>query len=272
MLDVDLVTDDDAWAVDNAGRVHRWNGSLWRLDPERITSESRTGSWSLDMASAQRGWAAGGYWASQGLVKRWDGVSWATVPSPGTGVLADIDMRAPNNGWAVGARGDIIHWNGSEWAEIASPTEEELRSVDTVSEDDGWIVGDGGVILRWDGDAWVDQPRVVSAALQSVFMSGAAEGWAVGDEGTILHWDGRSWARVPSPTSFLLRSITMAAPDLGWAVGSGAVLLEWDGQAWRRVYGAREMARPVSALSAAVRDEPFVLGLLGDRIDVRIDP
>jgi hypothetical protein len=54
------------------------------------------------------------------LIERWNGTSWARVPSPAVALLVSVTATSARNAWAVGfstggATGIIEHWNGSSW-------------------------------------------------------------------------------------------------------------------------------------------------------------
>src|SRR5215472_5583188 len=81
---------------------------------------------SVAAVSAGSAWAVGGTVdRSRGpvtVIERWNGTSWALVPSPAVGYLASVTATSARNAWAVGvsafapsATGVIEHWNGASW-------------------------------------------------------------------------------------------------------------------------------------------------------------
>jgi hypothetical protein len=144
-------------------------------------------------------------------------------PLPDAGALRGIDMRAPDDGWAVGSSGTrtlVLHWDGTAWTRIPSPSPgtdfDELTAVTARAADDVWAVGH---------TAGPDPMRTL-----------------------VLHWDGTEWTRIPSPNlvdgANELLGVGVAGNDV-WAVGYGnpdgkdldedirrAVAMRWDGQAW----------------------------------------
>jgi hypothetical protein len=136
-----------AWAVgDYNGSqgdgtlIARWNGTAWRKVPS-----PNPGSLHYDTlaavaaASATSAWTVGYYQAGLTdltLIARWNGTSWAKVPSPnpgGTGsadsnLLQALAVTSATSAWAVGSysRGPtgrtlILHWNGTAWHQTPSP-------------------------------------------------------------------------------------------------------------------------------------------------------
>src|SRR5207244_515528 len=148
----------------------------------------------------------------------------------------------------------ILRWNGTSWAIVPSPNPNPLPSQNTLltgvtctSATDCWAVGYSydlvtvqTLILRWDGTSWaiVPSPNVTAAEsnfLQAVTCVSASDCWAVGNyyggnvimpganQTLILRWDGTSWTIVPSPSTAtptnLLYGVTCASPSDCWAVG-----------------------------------------------------
>src|SRR4029077_539499 len=86
--------------------------------------------------SASDCWAVGDYYtssASQTLIERWDGSSWAIVSSPNTSatqfnVLYGVTCASASDCWAVGdyytgnTQTLIERWDGRSWAILSSAT------------------------------------------------------------------------------------------------------------------------------------------------------
>jgi len=117
----------------------RWNGTGWA----KVASPSPgpagdpvTEFLGISAVSASDAWAAG-YWESQArsssltLLARWNGTSWARVPSPddpaglagGGNFLNAVSARSATGAWAAGyyvtSGGDsrtlILRWDGTRW-------------------------------------------------------------------------------------------------------------------------------------------------------------
>jgi hypothetical protein len=210
---VSAVAADDVWAVGSAGhgRIEHWNGRRWRVVPDApITGGYRF--YAVHALSASDIWAVGthspgAHQKPETLTEHWDGSSWTVVPSPGSGLRANllgVSGAAPDDVWAVGfvqemsdvpASNLILHWNGSAWRELPAVdtgiSDDSLHAVSAVTPDDAWAVGTshdlGGplrtVVLHWDGRTWkvVSSPNVGSG--QNILF-GVAAGprvvWAVG--------------------------------------------------------------------------------------------
>jgi hypothetical protein len=64
----------------------------------------------------------------QTVTERWNGTSWALVPSPAEGLLGSVTATSASNAWAVGLTGSslgrgtgiIEHWNGNSWTCVSA--------------------------------------------------------------------------------------------------------------------------------------------------------
>jgi Dockerin type I domain len=188
-------------------------------------------------------WAVGSYWPDlKGLtlIEHWDGTSWAIVPSPNIGVLANVlntvACASASECWAIGSYADnyshpfpilMEHWDGFSWSIVSSPTSPgELHGIACASPSECWAVGvqvrypaGQGLIERWDGTAWaiVTSPETAPGQLDAVTCASESECWAVGHyyptsglpgpqpltfaQTLIEHWDGTSWSIVSSPNT-----------------------------------------------------------------------
>jgi hypothetical protein len=190
--------------------------------------------------------------------------------------LDAVALRAPNDVWAVGARGGksplrtlIEHWDGKRWRVVRSPNvgtgPNALDAVTAISRDDVWAVGRRGpegqgeraLIEHWDGREWrvVPAPRVGNGGeeLSGVAGTAATDVWAVGvygfgpnggPVGLIEHWDGKNWTAVTSPdlgNDFNgFNAVAARSPTDVWAVGSNnanPLIEHWDGTTWTVVRG-----------------------------------
>ena len=68
--------------------------------------------------------------------------------------LADFNINATGDGWAVGENGTLVKISSSTWKTVLSPTLANLMSLAIVSTDEAWIVGDHGTILHYLHGTW----------------------------------------------------------------------------------------------------------------------
>jgi hypothetical protein len=256
----------DVWAVgydrsdENRHRtlVLHWDGRQWEIVPS--PDPGGEGSQLMDVAavSPTEAWAVGSStveWPLLGetLALRWDGESWARVPSPNpsqSGVgsnLHSVDVGPDGRAWAGGAidQGDLVmgtmvmRWDDGAWSLVPTPNDPAGSLAGAVSAADpgnvwavGWRQGDHQETLalrrhrgRWTATA-VATPPGVDAALSDVTVAGG-DAWVVGSQGTstlAARWHGRSWTVVPSVDPGTVASAfaaVTAVPRTGclWAVG-----------------------------------------------------
>ena len=263
----------NCWAVgtSNNGSVNqtlieRWNGTSWAIVASPNSGALSNTLKGVTCSSGSDCWAVGYYTYATGdlltpsadatLIERWNGTSWAIVPSPNREVdfcgltcailenrLYGVTCASASDCWAVGAvnefNGLIEHWNGSSWSLTPSPTfgAEEyyvLSAVTCASASDCWAVGyhssNGTVessqthVERWNGTSWaiVPSPNALGQSLSGVTCASASECWAVGSH--IERWDGNSWTIADSPQpaangAYPLNGVTCASASECWAVG-----------------------------------------------------
>jgi hypothetical protein len=187
---VSAVSGTDAWAagyyVTSAGAedtlMAHWNGAAWT----QVPSPDPGGSFGTEILgvsalSGSDAWATGDYGAgtvTKTLALRWNGTTWAQVPTPSPGginnILDAVSAHSPNDAWAVGiyvARQGVLktlaaHWNGSAWRQVPSPDPggilgTELNGVSALSGTHAWAAGDSAttvpsttLLLRWNGTRW----------------------------------------------------------------------------------------------------------------------
>ena len=168
LWDVDVIADDDVWAVGEKGVGVR----------------------------------------SRPFVVHFDGTKWTEVATPlpnqGFSTFFAVSAAAPDDVWAVGewwggggysdARPWIVHYDGTNWSESEVPalaTEKMGRfGVSALDADTAVAVGedqhdddDSRVVIEWDGTSWsraAQDNESVANWPQAVDLSPDGGGWAVG--------------------------------------------------------------------------------------------
>ena len=100
----------------------RWTGKAWVK--AAVSSAPKNSQFSaVAFAPGGTGWATGYKYTTTGttgLIWRWTGTKWASVPVLGGAYqLNGLGFAAAGNGWAVGASDVdtlIMHWNGHSWS------------------------------------------------------------------------------------------------------------------------------------------------------------
>jgi hypothetical protein len=252
------------FGIERRTLVEQWDGEDWRIVPSPNTHKRLNELTGVAALSSSDAWAVGSAHSGNApdqitLVLRWNGSSWAIVPSPSPGTaghnqLHAVSASSPSNVWAVGSvmhsggfiQPLVLRWSGAGWNVIpaaSAPGEHSaFFGVVALAPDDVWAVGYRGfvefatLIEHWDGSSWTivpsPDPQVSSNILQAVSASGPDDVWAVGTSknlftsmtgGLIEHWDGSAWSLV-NGAGAALYGVAAASPGNVWAVGDQAGL------------------------------------------------
>jgi hypothetical protein len=219
----------------------------------------------VDSLGASDVWAVGAFsfprgGTRHGLVLRYDGVAWRSVPRtglPGDEGLRAVDAVSPADVWVVGERRVGIigsatvaaHWNGTAWTREPTPNGNpaSINNLNGVAAAGGtvWAVGTfvdpnssinrRKLILQRTGGSWRVAAAPTVAAyehLAAVDATGLADAWAVGSATSdiqsaplaplVLRWNGTRWASMslPAPARTALTGVDARTPSDVWAVGS----------------------------------------------------
>jgi hypothetical protein len=281
LQDVSVAAPGDVWAVGGAWStaVHplavHWDGQAWAMvSPPELTQETYlTG---VDAAGPNDVWAVGNGEPrpgdpapAAGVVLRFDGTAWKVVPAPALpsgfeSELDDIDMRTPQDGWAVGhsvvagrpSQPLILHWQAGKVTSSPAPALDgaQLTAVSARAADDVWAAGTRpdaagvatAVVLHWDGASWsqVSVPAPSGTTLDSVAALSVTEVWAGGTTckstcvPLVLHRTGSGWRAEATAGGAEVTEVVPFSPTDVWALGfartaTGAEIdhiEHWDGQ------------------------------------------
>ena len=89
----------------------------------------------------------------QFLFYRWDGKSWAEMPSPGFDVRS-VHGLGPRSLWAGGLGGALAHWDGSGWTRVSLPLADDLTSVFAAGADEIYATTARGSLLEGSRSGW----------------------------------------------------------------------------------------------------------------------
>jgi hypothetical protein len=206
-----------------------WNGSRWSIENTPTSTGIQSYLSSVDCLPTMQCLATGyslvrvaGGTHPSGLFERWDGRTWALVPTPSSAAwasLADESCTTPTDCMiiALHPKSDddgVAYWDGSSWirAPVLKPPATTLLQFQAIScWTSGCIaVGTASEELagRWHfhqlAESWNHQrwstiapPRAPSARLTSLFCSGFHNCVAVGStaRGALLaeRWNGHGW-------------------------------------------------------------------------------
>lgn len=241
------VAANDLWAVgstfepNNVARslALHWDGTTWQQVPSPQPGPQRNAFAAVSARAGNDVWAVGGYTdgaaVGRPLIAHWDGTTWTVVAAPGPIFLSDVDVRAADDAWAVGAdtvypQSRVLHWDGQTWQLMDSPNGDDnsdvLAGIVALAPDNAWAVGG---YVRW-GAYWQSLLHYTpwcppTATPTSTPIPACTPGWRV----------------VPPPAETPQALVGVAATGADtWAVGytgpltnSRATIARWDGRAWQ---------------------------------------
>lgn len=288
---------DDVWAGSLAdssgtGAIYHFDGSNWtkveQRPAEEIAGTGRSDVWSLAQGRLfHSNGVEPGVRVSDGIVSlsavgldrvavmndahavsllAAGGASTAlSVPAPdGTSTLRGW---APNDIWALGARGTAAHWNGTSWERHLPAwllSGDDATRVTGGAPDDVWAAV-GGALLRGDGASW----RValtsdeVGGQIVDIWTPGPDEVWVVGADNLIHQLRGREW-RTENPLAGdgTMRAISGTGTSDVWVARGTNTVLHWDGRGWvaRDATLAGGVANTIAAIWAAAPNDLWAVG------------
>lgn len=213
---IDMRSPTEGWIVGSSGEgaqpiLLRYSRGAWVTDPLQLPQMNPT---VIKMLSATEGWIAGGdtrSYDSRGVMLHiHDGQALPVALPDGVGMIEDLAMVSPTDGWAVTA-----------------PTTQQNTQ-----------------ILRYSQGAWTVALTMPdgNANLMSIAMVSSAEGWAAGigtGSGALWHYTQGTWQRIPlnDPQQADIEHISMLSATEGWGVGENPVPHQ-SGDQYNRVGGA----------------------------------
>ncbi len=252
--------------------IYRWNAGTYSSVPleDSILPDAIWGT------SASNVYLVGAYRSSSfgGVIHKWDGTSWTTLPRENDwGWLYDVHGSGPNDIWAVGRWGTILHGDGTTFTKTTAPAGDRLTAVWALAPDDVWVGGDN-VLLHYDGTGWTEvMPQTFVGDIRAIWGAAPDDVWAasyggISDPLFIWHYDGQSWTRMSVTGEGSINDIWGRSADDVWFVGSvHNTFFHWDGNALNPVEtGTSEYFTAVWGTST---DGPWVFNFHGPRMKYR---
>jgi photosystem II stability/assembly factor-like uncharacterized protein len=178
------------------------NGGATWIAMDNITTTSKYFR-SISMVNSNTGYICG---SSGGMFKTTNGgVSWDSLPFPGTQLLYSVDFVNTNTGWTSSSSSSYL-WKttngGNTWTSQSGPTS-AVYCVDMVDANTGWFSGSSGKIWKTTngGNNWTAQTSHYSSTLYWVKMLNVNSGYICGLSGTVRKTTngGTSWDTVHTP-------------------------------------------------------------------------
>lgn len=219
VVDVDVVSPDDVWAVGWDGDVEaersfvlRWDGSQWTRTDLPPADDRTLFANAISAVSSDDVWVGGSSLSKSGP-RDWD--AWVT------------------------------HWDGAEWSTLETPDppgDEHVFDVHATGSDvwavGGQDIGDEALLMRYDGAGWevFDAPetRGEYETIAAVSGTGPDDIWGGGNfyvdrfgdnRPFVVHWDGEAWRRVRTPRTLSrsgaeITAVDAETPGATWLAGS----------------------------------------------------
>ncbi len=187
------------------------------------TSDDILGAFVVDETHA---WVVG----EGGMVKFYDGASWADQDGGTTENLNAVYFVSVDNGYAVGDNGTVIHFDGTAWSPVDAGTTNDLNSVYFLDSDNGWAVGSSGAVLNYSSGSWTETTPG-SNELFGVFALSNTNVWACGAGKIVMHFDGTGWTSEEVGTKDHY-AIWFTDADNGWVVGKSGKISYFNGTEW----------------------------------------
>jgi hypothetical protein len=214
-------SDNEAWAVGEAGQTYHYLNGQWTLVP----------SPTLGDLTAVYGFGPNDVWAvgSWDQAIHWDGSSWTAFTNivGGAGLYAlwgassDDVWAAGETYWGcTGCGGPTVHFYDGGWSTSQTGVNygagSYVNAIWGTSSTDVWFDDSGGSFYYWNGMAL--EPRGPWIPAQYGLWGSAPNSyWAGGRSGAILYWDGGSWSPVAYPGN--IRALWGVSDQQMWAVG-----------------------------------------------------
>jgi hypothetical protein len=132
---------NDVFAVGDAGLIFRFDGSAWT----EMASGATTPLYATWGSSGTDVFAVG----ENGTILHFDGESWSPMASGTANSIMNVWGSAMDNVFAVGDAGVILGYDGERWRQMKSPTVNPLRGVWGSAPDDVFAVGVYGTICHY---------------------------------------------------------------------------------------------------------------------------
>jgi len=227
-----VASDNEAWAVGEAGLAYHYLNGTWTLVPTGTPS-------SLSVVygfSANDVWAAG----ANGVGVHWDGTQWSENGVSPDGQSIDTLWGINGSLWAGSVVSSFPYsssysvemdsFNGTAWKFNFSNCTSALTSIWGASPSDVWFTCDGQGFEHFDGVGLT----TVSAGVTPVaglWGTSSTSIWALGSSNALLHYDGASWQVASTPDKPLGALWGTSDSDF-WSINGSTALHFSSGTQW----------------------------------------
>ncbi|MGW0781411.1 hypothetical protein [Streptomyces sp. NPDC002913] len=244
-----------------AGGAGAAEGSGWEV---ALSGDSPAGSlMSVSSVDDDLAWAVGRK-GGDGVIMRWDGVSWSEDTAPGLPAVwqwSAVSAVAADDVWAYGTVGRdhaLVHYDGTRWNTVtpAGAADENWPEV-PIDAVPGRLFKGGNALYTYADGAWTTFGLPAGVDIRDIDALSADDAYATGMRYPVkgghpvtYHWDGTTWTLMDAPplrTGTDTAEIAAGSPDsvyvAGWAEDPDATepvpgVARWNGAVWEDVTGA----------------------------------
>lgn len=150
--DMDMISNNNIWAMDTYSNIFKWNGIGWAYIGQIINTY---GFNRIQAISNTDIWITDNYGSSLSGLYHYDGNEFKgdyllPVSSSKYGPRLTIEMISSHEGWSSRSDTyDLSYFDGNSWQTVTSPISNNVYCIKMLNSNDGWAVGGGGEILRY---------------------------------------------------------------------------------------------------------------------------
>lgn len=158
----------NAWVVNSAGRIYRYDGSAFRGIPTGRATD-------IGVGADGSVWVIGSNKVSGGYgIYRWTGRTWTRVPGGAVRIAVDRD----GNAWVVNSGGGIYRYDGRRFVRLPGAA----KDIGAGADGSVWVTTANGDIYKWDENNWKKQ---IGSGV-TIAVGGRGEAWVV-DSANRIH-------------------------------------------------------------------------------------
>lgn len=229
---VHAVDDNTAFAVGDDGTIWRYNSGNWQLLNTGVMHQF-SGVWA---ASATSVYAVGGTVQGQGVVMRFDGISWSEMSIPASGALTSIAGTSSNQLVAMSRFSPLLRFDGTSWSSTGLTPPDDATALSALGAGDYVIVGTGGIALRYTGGTLTPLPSEPGGAtFVSVWGSSVSNILAGTNGSNMFRFNGTTWATTAAPSPGATYALWGTGPNSVYALTFNGEVMRFNGTTWTRL-------------------------------------
>ncbi|MFZ1290633.1 MAG: fibronectin type III domain-containing protein, partial [Melioribacteraceae bacterium] len=155
LFDLDVISENNIWALGKEGNVFNFNGVGWALTDQinkgevsSISALSSNDIWVTTLTDGTNSSSASGLWHFNG--SKFDG-RYKLPENKYYQARYSIEMISAQEGWSslYNFPYSFSYFDGNNWQDISNPVNSSVRCIKFLSRDNGWAITEDGTILRY---------------------------------------------------------------------------------------------------------------------------